>query len=82
MKSHPSKYADDNIITSASRDEDILSIIFQNEFNLFQFSVEFHTKSSHLFCRANQITGFYIKRNTGLKWVNIIAKLIQSVPLF
>ena len=38
--------------------------------NLFQPSVAFLIETSHLFCRAKQITGFYMKRNTGLKWVN------------
>ena len=26
-------------------------------------------ETSHLFCRAKQMTGFYMKCNTGLKWV-------------
>ena len=30
-------------------------------------------ESSHLFCRAKQMTGFYMKRNTGLKWVNSLS---------
>ena len=38
-------------------------------FNLFQSTVAFHIENSHLFCFAKQMTGFYIKRNTGLKWV-------------
>ena len=36
----------------------------------FQPSVAFHIETSHLFCRAKQMTGFYVKRNYGLKWVN------------
>ena len=40
------------------------------ELNQFQPSVAFHIETSHLFCRAKQMTGFYMKRNTGLKWVN------------
>ena len=39
-------------------------------FNPFQASVAFHIETSHLFCRAKQITGFHVKRNTGLKWLN------------
>ena len=31
--------------------------------------VVFHIESSHLFCRVKQVTGFYIRRKTGLKWV-------------
>ena len=38
--------------------------------NPFQPSVVFHIEISHLFCKAKQVTGFYIKCNTGLKWVN------------
>ena len=32
----------------------------------FQPSVTFHIETSHLICRANQITSFYMKCNTGL----------------
>ena len=35
--------------------------------NPSQPSVEFHIETSHLFCRAKQMTCFYMKRNTGLK---------------
>ena len=38
--------------------------------NPFQPSVRFHIETSHLICTANQMTGFYIVCNTGLKWVN------------
>ena len=30
----------------------------------------FHIETINLICIANQMTGFYIKCNTGLKWVN------------
>ena len=36
---------------------------------LFQPNVAFHIETSHLICSANQITGFYMKCNTGLKGV-------------
>ena len=36
--------------------------------NLFQPSAAFHIEISHLICSANQMTGLYMKRNTGLKW--------------
>ena len=39
----------------------------------FQLRVEFHIKTSHLICSTNQMAGFYMKCNTGLKWVNEIA---------
>ena len=37
--------------------------------NPFQPCVAFHIETSHLFYRANQMTGFYMKRNKGLIWV-------------
>ena len=43
-------------------------IIEKDPFNLFQPSLAFHIETSHLFRRTKQITGFYMKRNTGLKW--------------
>ena len=39
--------------------------------NPFQPSDAFYRETSHLICRANQMTGFYVKGNTGLKWVNL-----------
>ena len=47
---------------------------FKTNFNQFQPSVAFHIETSHLFCRAKQITGLYMKLNTGLKWVNAFPK--------
>ena len=38
----------------------------------FQPSVTFHRKTSHLICCSNQMACFYMKCNTGLKWVNRI----------
>ena len=38
--------------------------------NPFQPVVAFHIETSHLFCSARQMTSFYMKRNTGRKWVN------------
>ena len=40
--------------------------------NLFQPSVAFHIETSHLFSRAKQMTGFYMKFNNALKWVSKI----------
>ena len=37
--------------------------------NQFQLSVAFHIETSHLIYHANQVTGFYMECNTGLKWV-------------
>ena len=35
--------------------------------------VVFHIETSHLFCRAKQMTGSYMKRNTGLKLVKVVS---------
>ena len=43
--------------------------------NPFQPSLAFHTETSHLFCSADQMTGFYMECNTGLKWIKGICKL-------
>ena len=40
--------------------------------NPFQPSAGYHIETSHLFCKAEQMAAFYMKRNTGLKWVNQI----------
>ena len=40
----------------------------RNTLKAFQPSVAFHIETSHLFCKAKQMTGFYMKRCTGLKW--------------
>ena len=39
--------------------------------NPFQPSVAFHIETCHLICSANQMTGLYIKCNTGLKWTKV-----------
>ena len=37
--------------------------------NQFYPIVVFHIETSHLICSANQMTFFYMKCNTGMKWV-------------
>ena len=37
--------------------------------NLFQPSVVLHIDTNHFVCNANQVTGFYIQCNIGLKCV-------------
>ena len=39
--------------------------------NTFQPSHAFHRETSHLICRAKQITGFYMKCNAWLNGVNV-----------
>ena len=54
--------------------------------NPFQPSFVFHIETSHLFCRAKQMTGFYMKRKTGLKWIkqtsfeNQLVNIILQFP--
>ena len=40
------------------------------DLNTFHPSVVFHLETSHSICTANQMTGFYMKYNTGFKCVN------------
>ena len=42
--------------------------------NSFQLSDAFHTETCHLFCRAKQMTGFYMKHNTGAEMAKNITK--------
>ena len=48
------------------------------KWNPFQPSVEFHIETSHLFCRAKQMTGFYMKHKNGLKWVKNKTLLVRT----
>ena len=62
-------------VTSDSHNTHILYCLI----NPFEPSVAFHIES-HLICTENQINGFYMKCNTGLKWVKgIIPKIIISM---
>ena len=45
-------------------------------FNPSQSSVAFHTETSHLIYTANKMTGFYIKCNSGLRWVNSTCRIL------
>ena len=38
--------------------------------NPLQPNIAIHIETSHLFCKAKQMTGFYMKCNTGLNLVN------------
>ena len=49
---------------------DVISVLLLF-FNSFQPSVTFRLETSHLFYAAKQMTGFYTKRSTGLKWVTL-----------
>ena len=57
----------DHIRSANGSSPNFVSII-----NPFQPSIAFHIETCHLFCRAKQKTGFYMKYNTGLKWVKRI----------
>ena len=45
------------------------SILIYRYYNPFQSSVVFHIETTYLIYRANQMTGSYMKCNTGQKWV-------------
>ena len=42
----------------------------QRRINSFQPIFAFLIETSHLFCSTKQLTGFYMKCSTGMKWVN------------
>ena len=46
------------------------AIYHHSTINQFHPSIAFHIKTSQLFCFPKQMTGFYMKCNTGLKWAN------------
>ena len=39
-------------------------------------------KNAMFFCSAKQMTGFYMKRNTGLKWIKFYSYLIGAMCIF
>ena len=43
-------------------------------FNQFRPSVAFHTETSQFICNANQMTGFCMKGNTGVRGLSYIAE--------
>ena len=51
-----------------------------NDLHLIQGNGQEHCKinASSGPCSANQMTGFYMKCNTGLKWVNCVSQDIVS----
>ena len=55
--------------------------IWKELFNPFQPSAAFHIEISHLFGSAKQMTGFYVKPNTGLKWVENMDFLLRCFML-
>ena len=46
--------------------------------NPFRPIAECHVETIHLLCLAKQITGFYMKRNTELKWAKISPNLLYN----
>ena len=52
-----------------------------NDINLFQHSVVLHIEISHLICTANQMAGFYVKCNTGLKWIKQATSVLPNITL-
>ena len=61
-----------------------LKTFFSSKFtcsiNTFEQNVTFNIETTHLFCRAKKMTGFNMKRNTGLKWINYVTlEVLQMV---
>ena len=50
--------------------------------NPFQPSAKFHIETSHLTYTANQMTGFYVECNTGLKWVKRLSAVLLWMFFF
>ena len=48
---------------------DIFYAVLVLFFNPLTTSVPHHIETTQLICFANQLTGFYMMRNTGLQWV-------------
>ena len=44
-----------------------IKIVHLKRIRPFQPSVAFHIETNHLFSSAKQVTGFYMKCNTGMK---------------
>ena len=49
----------------------------------FLSGVAFHIETSHLFCSAKKMTGFYVKHNTGQKWLKpyLQPELLSEISL-
>ena len=56
--------------------------------NPFQSGVVFHKETSHLICTVNQMTGFFIKYNTGLNefiedfYIQLICDVLRDLVSF
>ena len=53
---------------------DVVTFLWNHVINSFQYIVAFVKKTSDLICSRNQMTGFYMKCNTGLKWIKYFKK--------
>ena len=53
---------------------------FFKEVEVINMNVASHIETRHLFCRAKQMTGFYMKRTTGLKRVKIDRLPHELIP--
>ena len=53
---------------------DIVTFLWNYVINSFQYIAAFDKETSDLICSGNQMTGFYMKCNTGLKWIKYFKK--------
>ena len=58
-----------NILRTPIMNDPYIESLFYVVVFFYQSSIAFHIGTSHLTCTANQWTGFYMKCNTGVKWV-------------
>ena len=49
-----------------------MKLSFSDHHNPISVHVAFHIVTSHLFRKAKQMTGFYVKCKAGLKWFNMM----------
>ena len=69
MIGHLLPFCKEQTTTSAKASKVLLHYVDLVRIYPFQTSVAFHIETSRLFCRAKQMIGFYMKRNTELKRV-------------
>ena len=50
----------------------------RKHFTLSKPSVTFHIETSYLIYTLNQMTGLYMKYNSGLKWVNFTHQILVN----
>ena len=70
-------------VNAWERNHSVFFVFFFNfqQVNPFQPGVAFYIETSHIFCCAKQMTGFYMKRDTGLKWIKYFVEHFQTLKV-